>query len=438
MNKKHWYSIAWIIILTTTIPFAMLRIVENWRNNKGMVCLLPDALTPGQSLSIEICFSGTISHLPRIVAPLLAERNLQLGIAIAPNQNACQDILADAYYDKRLSYTQFVSQALETEFKETISCPEKLPSSQYIFTQAQIYWEAEQWGLYEIATTLAYEHDKTWQRPLWRAVNAQQMGEINASKFDWEGAIQAFQRAIESYQKEPALDPVYQARVYGLMASVANQSGQDVQALAYYENSFQLYPQVPSSLIQEYVAVLWRSSALNNIALVDRVLALAANKKTDHKFLYQFATALIDASSSNVEVSKGIVSNLETILPRGYFEVIQGVIARQEGNFPIAQQLFESALASGEIEDVNLQAEIWSRLAIVYFLDDRFAGSIEAQEKAVSLRPDSSSAWYQLALFYEKVGQMANARSAIAEALSLQPDNEAYLRFLEQLDFFDE
>jgi tetratricopeptide (TPR) repeat protein len=403
-----------------------------------MICLLPDIVIQNRLLNIEKCFTANRHELPLVVTTLLAERDLQQGIILSTDQDFCQDKLKDTYYAKRLSYIMAISEIVETNSPITLPCPEKLPSSQYIYTQAQIYLEAQQQELFEAAIVLAYDLDRIWERPLWRALNAQQMAEIHAAHLNWDKSLQAYERTIASFQAEPNLSPVYQAKAYGLMASAAQQAGRNSQALGYYENSIQLYPQAPLSIIQEYAAAIWQSPVVDTTGMTERVLVLAANKQGDYKFLYQLATALVDSNSADIEAAKGIVSNLETLLPASYFEVVQGTVARQESDFSTAQELFESALARGEIEDIDLQEEILSRLAIVYILDSQFGPGIKMQEQVVGFRPESSQAWHQLALFYERAGRINDAHEAIAQALMLQPDNETYLSFAEHLKISNE
>jgi tetratricopeptide (TPR) repeat protein len=354
------------------------------------------------------------------------------------DQYFCQEKINDTYYQSRLAYVTFMSNTVEANSPQTFLCPDKLPPSQYIFTRSLGYLEIGQQDLFEVATAAAYDLDRIWERPLWRATNAQYMAGIYASHLDWDKSFRAYERAIESFNAEPALDPVYLARTYSLMASTAQLAGQDFQSLSYYEDSIRSYPQVPQSLIQEYATVVWRLLEQDIPSVAERILTLTANKQTDYIFLYQLATALVDASSSNIEAVKEIIANLETTLPISYFEAVQGAVARQETDFSTAQKLFESALARGDIEDVNLQADILSRLAIVYILDTQFVPGIEAQEKVVSLKPDSSLAWYQLALYYEGASQINSAREAIAQAIILHPENEIYLSFAQQLKTMDE
>jgi tetratricopeptide (TPR) repeat protein len=435
MTKQADYSIVRLAVLVLIMMSTItMRVAENWHNNKAMVCLLPDIMTPFLRLNPENCFAGKQPELPPVITTLLVERNLQQGVDFMIDQHFCQDKLSDTYYEKRLSYTMFIGTAVEAKSYEKILCPEKLPSSLFIFTRAQIYSEAQQKELFEVATAVAYELDKTWGRPLWRGVNAEQLGDIHSSELNWDKSLEAYERAIMSYSDEPMLSPVYLARTYGSMAKVAQQAGHISQALSYYENAFQLYSEVPLPLIQEYTAVTWQLHAEDTASITARLLALAANKQTDYKFLYRLAVSLIDNASPNMAPVKKISADFEAILPASYYVALQGTVARHETNFLASQEMFESALTGNDIEDIDLRAEILSRLAIVYILDEQYKLGIETQEKIVTLKPDNGQAWYQLAIFYEVSGQVDSAKRAVGQALILQPNNEMYLNFARQLE----
>jgi tetratricopeptide (TPR) repeat protein len=434
ITRRTGYSIFWSAVLVLAIITAItLRVDKSWQNNKDMVCFLPNIMIPSIRLNPENCFAGKQSGLPPVIITLLAERDLQQGVIFITDQHFCQDKLSDIYYEKRLSYIMFVSQVVETKSYEII-CPEKLPPSQFIFTQAHIYSEAQQQELFEVATTVAYELDEKWERPLWRAVNAEQLGDIYSSELTWNKALEAYDRATISYGDEPLLSPVYLARTYGSMAKAAQHAGHISQALLYYENAIQLYPEVPLLLIQEYTAALWQLHAEDTTSLTIRLLALAENKQTDYKFVYRLAASLIDNAPSGKTSVKEIIADFEMLLPTSYYAALQGAVARYENNYLAASRMFESALAGNDLDDIDLRTEILSRLAVAYILDEQFSRGIETQEKIVLLKPGNGQAWYQLALFYERAGQVDRAKEAVGQALILQPGNETYLNFARQME----
>ncbi|MCA9884564.1 MAG: tetratricopeptide repeat protein [Anaerolineae bacterium] len=416
---------SWVVLIVMLLP----ALVRTARINTSLLCLLDAAMGSDELPDLNVCFHKSIQERPLVAAAFVAERTLQQGGDPGNGGDFCQAVSADDFFEQRLAYTRMISSAVQMGYlPELVGCSH-LPSSQYILGQARIYEANEQQVVFAMAIMAAYELDTIWSRPLWRGINAQQVGELHANNQNWTDAFQAYQRALDSFQSEPNLDPTYLARSYQLMGQSMVNLGNDAEALSLYQQSIYLFPVVPQSLIDAFVDTFWQFDQPS----VESVYELTQEKRPDSRFLFQLFSALIENEKAESVTVQTLLLEAKTMLPAAEFQVVLGMLARQERDFPRAQAFFESALETGSITHADTLADIYTRLAIIYVLDQQLDQGINAQRQVLVIKPENARAWYQLANYLEADNRLDEAREAMEQALRLQPDNVEFLSFAVRL-----
>lgn len=406
------------------------RINSAWVDNAVLVCLAPEIMTTWEPTLMPCIASDTEARLPLSLTVLLQERGVQNGLG-KEFSDYCEFDLGLPYQTQRLAYGLVLEERLnEGVWPDLTRCPERLPTSQYMFAQTQVEQATERPERLVANLELAYLLDRGWSRAFWRAVNAKDLGQIYSEQSRWLEAIAAYERALASYLSEPMLSPNYKAEIYWSLANLYGKESEIEKATEAWLNSLLFYETLPAAFINDLAVFLvdvpQSEAQLNEIST-------AVAERNDPALAFRLVTVVLRQENQPAELGQQLVNAFQPVTPQGYVWAMQGAIARQQQEFGDAQEAFQKAITSGDINDDLVLAELYARLAVVFILDGQWGAGIDAQETAVSLNPQNANAWYDLATFYQQHGDLAQAYTAVQEALSLQPTNATFQAFAEAL-----
>ena len=418
---------------------------QKLQNNKMLVCLLKDLKQETSLIDSECVLDekGITKNFSSFSIESLEQRRLLFNnpqeLASQEGIDLCHIQLPQPWNDPSLRddpraqqityYKVLANRQYGMKVSGFDQCAQFLPSSTYLHLISKGYtWLADD-RFSPLTKEIAYQADRGWTRPYWRALNALEQGDDYLKSGNFDLATIAFLRSLESLSQEDFNNKdYYSSLAYRGLAETAEKNGNLQESIEYYQLAIKASTQLSSELTPAYVKVLIEDD--RNEA-TSRLISFITNNDLDTpEYIFNVTLALVELSELD---SADKLLEFFKLPDSPYWLAANGAVSRSKGQFATASSFFRNAVELSSNIDPSMVANWAARLAVTYILQGDLVNGIEAQKLVTSLRPDSPYYWHDLALFYQLNNQFDLALEAINKALELAPENDEFLNLRNQI-----